>query len=585
MKKYLLGTIVAAAGLLAWPATPAQAHPISNFSVNQYAGLTLHPDRVEVTAAVDVAEIPTLQDRTRADTDRDGTLSPAERAGYAQAECAHLASAFTVSVDGRRLTWTVPARSYAVTPGAGGLSTGRLDCTLTAPTHLADRSALTVDNAYRTDRVGWREMTAAGAGVGLAASTLPAESVSGQLRNYPRDLLSSALDVRSATIRVGAPGTVAAADRPAIRAAGPTWLMAAQTRVEKALGGHLTPLVVGLAFLLALLLGAGHAALPGHGKTVMAAYFAGRQGRIRDALAVGGTVTLAHTGGVLLLGLLLSTSTALAGEQVLTALGLTSGLLVAAVGVTMLIAARRPGTVHTHHHGPGPHARHHHHGPGAHAHVHPHRHSHTHGHHHGDGREPAHENGRVHDVSRGPAHEHGHDHGVSREREHAHGHSHEAAPDHGHGHDAGREPAHEDGHEVSHGDSRESVPGHGHAHGRGSRLRRRLGLAGIGLAGGLVPSPSALVVLLGAIGLGRAGLGVALVIAYGIGMAATLTAVGLLLVVAQRRLSHLISNGRWTGRVSARLTHWGRRAAAGAPTATAALVVLVGLGIGVRAIA
>ena len=52
----------------------------------------------------------------------------------------------------------------------------------------------------------------------------------------------------------------------------------------------------------------------------------------------------------------------------------------------------------------------------------------------------------------------------------------------------------------------------------------------MGVAGGLVPSPSALVVLLGAIALGRTWFGITLVLCYGIGMAATLTAAGILLV-------------------------------------------------------
>lgn len=92
-------------------------------------------------------------------------------------------------------------------------------------------------------------------------------------------------------------------------------------------------------------------------------------------------------------------------------------------------------------------------------------------------------------------------------------------------------------------------------------------------------------VLLGAIGLGRTGLGVTLVIAYGIGMAATLTAIGLLLVVAQHRLTHLIARGGRTGRISTRFAHLSRRLATAAPAATATLVVIVGIGIGIRAIA
>src|SRR6185436_13356545 len=105
--------------------------------------------------------------------------------------------------------------------------------------------------------------------------------------------------------------------------------------------------------LLALTLGAAHAALPGHGKTVMAAYIAGRRGRRRDALTVGAIVTLTHTGGVLVLGLLLTATAGLAG------------------------VLRRRTTVHHHDHGHS-HDHDHHHG---HSHEHPHDyHGHPHPH-------------------------------------------------------------------------------------------------------------------------------------------------------------------------------------------------------------
>ena len=56
---------LALVGVLALPAAPASAHPLGNFTVNQYEGLTLHPDRVEVTAVVDLAELPTRQERSQ----------------------------------------------------------------------------------------------------------------------------------------------------------------------------------------------------------------------------------------------------------------------------------------------------------------------------------------------------------------------------------------------------------------------------------------------------------------------------------------------------------------------------------------
>ncbi len=99
-------------------------------------------------------------------------------------------------------------------------------------------------------------------------------------------------------------------------------------------------------------------------------------------------------------------------------------------------------------------------------------------------------------------------------------------------------------------------------------------LVAFGFAGGMVPSPSALVVLLGAIALGRAWFGVALVLAYGIGMAATLMATGLLLVRARGALDRAVAIRSWD-----RLAAWGRVL----PLVTASFVVIVGLFLAIRA--
>ena len=107
----------------------------------------------------------------------------------------------------------------------------------------------------------------------------------------------------------------------------------------------------------------------------------------------------------------------------------------------------------------------------------------------------------------------------------------------GHGHDhGGSEHGHGHGHGHSHGDDH-GIDGHHHDH----RPVQWRSLVPLGLAGGLVPSPSAVVVLLGAIALGREWFGVALVIAYGLGMAVTLTGAGLLLVKARGALEHRLS--------------------------------------------
>ena len=103
----------------------------------------------------------------------------------------------------------------------------------------------------------------------------------------------------------------------------------------------------------------------------------------------------------------------------------------------------------------------------------------------------------------------------------------------------------------------------------------RRSLVGMGVAGGLVPSPSALVVLLSAIALGRTAFGVLLVVGYGVGMATTLTAAGLLLVRVRDRLQH-----RTSGRMGAAAARWQRVS----PYLTASLVLVVGVGLAARSL-
>jgi nickel/cobalt transporter (NicO) family protein len=455
--------------VLALPAQSASAHPLGNLSVNQALALNLYPNRVDVAAVIDVAELPTLQERA--------AVSVEGSARYNARICEQLARDLTVRLNGRRLTWTVRPTGFEYQPGSAGLHTTRVTCALSADADLAATSTVDVTNGYRADRIGWRELTATGHGVHPVDPPIPARSVTDELRAYPTDLLGSPLDQRSARLRVD-PGDGPPALRPTthLQRGDPVsrWIASADRTLERLVGDRLTPLVGVLAVALALALGAGHAALPGHGKTVMAAYLAGRHGRPRDALVVGAVVTFTHTGGVLVLGLLLTTAAGLAGEVVLSWLGVASGALVAALGAAMLLAALR---------------------------------------------------------RRAPAHHHAHDHQ--------------------HGHD----------HHHPHRD-------HHHPHGTGPG--RRLGLVGMGVAGGLVPSPSALVVLLGAIGLGHTAFGVVLVAAYGVGMAGTLTAAGLLLI----RL-----RDRWTARPHRALT----RLAGLIPAGSAALVLCVGLGLAGRA--
>ncbi|MGW4698645.1 hypothetical protein ACWEO1_40490 [Kitasatospora cineracea] len=128
------------------------------------------------------------------------------------------------------------------------------------------------------------------------------------------------------------------------------------------------------------------------------------------------------------------------------------------------------------------------------------------------------------------------------------------------------------GHHGHHGHRHGLFGGH-HRHDPDPTSRRNL--IGLGIAGGLVPSPSALVVLLGAVALGRTLFGAALVVAYGVGMAATLTAVGLLLVRVGDRLA-AVQDGPIAGRL--------HRIAPYSALITASLILIVGLGLVVRSL-
>jgi nickel/cobalt transporter (NicO) family protein len=120
---------------------------------------------------------------------------------------------------------------------------------------------------------------------------------------------------------------------------------------------------------------------------------------------------------------------------------------------------------------------------------------------------------------------------------------------------------HGDDHDHDHG-------GHDHSHDIPDRVTWR-GLFGMGAAAGLIPCPSALVVLLGAIAQHQVGLGLLLIGAFSLGLAATLTALGIGVVYAKRALARV--------RVPSNLV-------TALPSASAVLIVGVGLVLTAQAI-
>jgi ABC-type nickel/cobalt efflux system permease component RcnA len=240
-------------------------------------------------------------------------------------------------------------------------------------------------------------------------------------------------------------------------------------------------------------LGAAHALTPGHGKTIVAAYLVGSRGTLKHAAFLGAMVTFTHTVSVFLLGLAtLFLFQYVMPEKIVQVLGAISGLSIVAIGAWMMykrIRGLRPVAAPTHSH--------------SHAHDHDHHHEQHHNH----------------------DHDHPHTHAHDHEHEHQHSHDHDHHHDHAHSH----------AHVHSHGTLVHSHGPGGHVHSHAVPDEISWGsLIALGASGGLVPCESALVLLLSAIALGRVGLGLVLLVAFSVGLAVVLMAIGILVLYAKK---------------------------------------------------
>ncbi|MGW2048164.1 urease accessory protein UreH domain-containing protein [Streptomyces sp. NPDC001858] len=514
----------AGCALVLVPSASASAHPLGNFTVNRYDGLVAAPGQLRIDHVEDLAEIPATQ--AKPDLERLGMTE------WARQRCATAASGSKLTVDGRAVTLTAGTSKATVRPGQAGLDTLRVECRLTAP--LPDEESITL--GFHSEGAdggpGWREITARGDRMTLTDSDVPQKSLSDELTAYPQELLSSPADTATASVQVR-PGGAALVeeDRDAPAASvlprgADRWTRALDNLVARQ---DLTVGFAALALLIAVFLGAMHAVAPGHGKTIMAATAAARGGkaRMKDVLPLAASVTITHTLGVVALGLLVTAGSA-AAPSVIAWLGLASGALVLAAGATLALRAwrgRGPDTPHTHPHGDHPH-------------PHPHG-DHPH--------EPAKTPDRQLALVGAPtSHSHSpHAHEPSHDHDHGHTHGHDH--DHGHTHDHDHEHHHDHDHAHSHGHRRTHTHTHGgrtHTHAVAPTMR---GTILLGFAGGMVPSPSAVVVLVGAAALGQAWFGLLLVVAYGVGLALTLTAAGFAVVRLGAQATRLLDRQpRWT---------------------------------------
>ena len=286
---------------------------------------------------------------------------------------------------------------------------------------------------------------------------------------------------------------------------------------------------------------------PGHGKTIVAAYLVGSRGTAWHALLLGLVVTVTHTSTVYLVGFVaLYLSQYIVPEDLYPWLGIASGALILIMGLTLLTSRLRASGLL------------------------------------GDAASwlQARTWARSSQLA-----SYGESGAVALAMPaanvpDAHVHQHAPAPghtDHHHSHgddDRAGDSPHRHGFGASHS---HHIPGQD---GEPVTLR---GLIGLGMFGGMIPCPSAIVVMLSAIALHRVALGLVLIVAFSVGLAGVLVAIGFALVFARTYGSRLPMLGRVGARIErGALTSMFVRAV---PVAAAGAVIAAGLVITLRALA
>jgi nickel/cobalt exporter len=517
-----VGAALGALLALVLPAV-ALAHPLGNFTINHFAALRVAPERISLDVVIDRAEIPAFQEQQRLDLNGDGTPSPAELDGQREAACQALVKDLHLAVSGAQVAPSLVAAGLAFPPGAGGLSTMRLVCEYQASlaTPLAAGTQLTFEDRSFAERIGWREIVVVGDGVtiGGEATASTEGGRSNRLTSYPQDLLTQPLDRRSIEVTVSQGGPVlptwTAPDATAVAGSSPVPAAANDpvAAVPGGIGGDLAALVdvqdlTPLAILISLAVA--------FGLGIVHALSPGHGKTIMAAYLVGGRGSSRQAIG---LGLAVTVShtlgvLALAGITLAAASVLPPERLYPILGV---VSGALVVTI---------------------------------------GGSLLWSRLRVVLGRQAGGHEHDHEHDpASRQphgRPHPQGHPHPQGRPHPHGHD----------HPDPHTHTKDDVPDGGSISWRG--------LLALGLSGGLVPSASALILLLGSIAAGRVAYGLVLVLGFGLGMAVVLAGIGLLLVHARSLIERRLAGSRASGPQL-------RRLVVPVQLATACLVVALGI--------
>ena len=504
-----LAVALVGAGTALVLASGAAAHPLGDFTINHYAGLVIEPDRVLLDVVVDEAEVPAFQSIADIDTDGDATVSDGERDAAAADRCTALGDALVLQLDGERLSLERAGAGLSFPLGSSGIETLRLVCVFLAslPAELPTEETRRISFTDRTsaDRLGWREIVVTGSGVRVApgdGTSIRTEGVSARLTAYPAALAMQPLRDEAAVVDAFADpdvprvplvvpdvvwrgGSVGGSGPPTGPGGGTAQPGGSPGDVGAGDGGPGVPSPTGDAPLPSIF-GASDltpmvlllSVLTALALGAGHALTPGHGKTLMAAYLVGTRGTPRHALG---LGLSVSVSHTLgilllAGVVRAAAEALPADLVVRVAPVIAAVGILAIGAWML----GGEWQRRA--GPGP---------------------------GRRHGPRPRPDHRHAHPH----PHPHVHGHRHGVRPP-------------------------DEAP-LGAPTGRDKTTISWRSLFVLGLAGGLIPSTSALLILLGAIAAGRPAFGVVLVVAFGLGMAAVMGGIGLVLVLARERLDRL----------------------------------------------
>jgi nickel/cobalt exporter len=218
------GSVRRGGGLLVWlfvllsSVGTAFAHPMGNFSINHYAKIKVGARSVEIRYLIDMAEIPTFQETRQFDiTPKADDPSVASYLGRQEQL---LKAGLSLESDGKSVRLDTISREATFTDGAGGLPTmkmgfvfrGRLD--VSAGVHKLSY----LDNNF-SGRAGWKEVVVEGDGAAILASSAPSTDRSQGLSSYSSDVLNSPPQQVSAAVDfktlIPEPESIASAAVPA----------------------------------------------------------------------------------------------------------------------------------------------------------------------------------------------------------------------------------------------------------------------------------------------------------------------------------------------------------------------------------